>query len=254
MKISIITPSYNQGQFIEDNILSVLNQNYNNYEHIIIDACSTDNTVNILKKYSHLKWISEPDKGQSNALNKGFKIASGDIIGWLNADDLYENNAFEIISNYFTKYKNIDLIYGDYYIIDQNNKIIRRMRVPKYDYNTFLITGCYIPTTSSFFKKYIFEKELIDEKYSYCMDFEFYLRLSKKFKFKEIHNCLAKFRYHLDEKSVAFKDLRIKESFDIKYKYSNKLYYEQFIKNKYIYNLINIIYLIKKQQLKYLNI
>lgn len=88
LKISIITVSFNQGQFIEDNILSVINQNYSNVEHIIIDAGSTDGTLDILKKYDkHLNWVSEPDKGQSEGLNKGFKKATGEIIGWFNSDD-----------------------------------------------------------------------------------------------------------------------------------------------------------------------
>ncbi len=102
-KISIVTPSYNSAEFIEDCIQSVLKQNYPNFEHIIIDGGSTDGTVEILKKYPHLKWISEPDEGQSDALNKGFKKAEGDIIGWLNSDDVYLPGTFnkvaDILSN-----------------------------------------------------------------------------------------------------------------------------------------------------------
>ena len=98
-KISIVSPSFNQGQYIEEAIQSVLNQGYENFEHIIIDACSTDNTLEILKKYSHLKWISEPDEGQSDALNKGFKLATGDIIGWLNVDDIYLSNTFKDVGH-----------------------------------------------------------------------------------------------------------------------------------------------------------
>src|ERR1700755_1492305 len=94
MKISIITPSYNQGRFIEDAILSVLSQGYPDFEHIVIDNCSTDNTLDVLKKYPHVKWVSEPDRGQSNALNKGFGLSTGDVLGWLNCDDFYLPGAF----------------------------------------------------------------------------------------------------------------------------------------------------------------
>ena len=101
LKISIITVSFNQGQYIEDNIKSVLDQNYPDFEHIIIDACSTDNTLSILKQYPHLIWTSEPDKGQSDGLNKGFKKATGDIIVWLNSDDMMCEGAFQTINDFF---------------------------------------------------------------------------------------------------------------------------------------------------------
>ena len=87
MKISIITPSYNQGRFIEDAIRSVLEQDYPDFEHIVVDNCSTDNTLDVLRKYPHIRWISEPDRGQSHALNKGFRMATGDVLAWL-LDDL----------------------------------------------------------------------------------------------------------------------------------------------------------------------
>ena len=85
MKITILTPSFNQGAFVEKNIQSVMSQDYADFEHIIIDGGSTDNTVDILKKYPHLKWISEPDEGQADALNKGLAMATGDIVGWINS-------------------------------------------------------------------------------------------------------------------------------------------------------------------------
>ena len=93
--ISIVTPSYNQGKFIEDTIQSVFKQNYPNFEHIIIDNCSTDGTVEILKKYSHLKWISEPDRGQTDAMNKALEMSDGDLIVYLNADDEFYPNIFK---------------------------------------------------------------------------------------------------------------------------------------------------------------
>ena len=94
-KISIVTPSSNQGQFIAEAIQSVLDQGHQNVEHIIVDNCSNDETLKVLARYPHLKVICEKDRGQSDALNKGFKIAKGDIIGWLNADDLYLPGCFD---------------------------------------------------------------------------------------------------------------------------------------------------------------
>jgi len=111
-KISILTPSYNQGNYLEENILSILNQNYKNVEHIIIDGGSTDNTITVLKKYPHLKWVSEKDGGQADALNKGLALATGDIIGWINSDDYYLNNIFLTVVNLFAN-KNVQWIVGN---------------------------------------------------------------------------------------------------------------------------------------------
>jgi glycosyltransferase involved in cell wall biosynthesis len=110
-KISIITPSFNQGKYIRDAIESVLNQEYDNWEHIIIDGGSIDETIGILKEYSHLKWISEKDMGPANALNKGFKMADGEIFAWINADDFYERNIFRKIADIFLD-NVIDILFG----------------------------------------------------------------------------------------------------------------------------------------------
>ncbi|MCK4733699.1 MAG: glycosyltransferase, partial [Methanophagales archaeon] len=114
--VSIITPSYNQGRFIEDALLSVKNQDYPNIEHIIVDGGSIDNTLEILRKYENeynLRWISEPDEGQSGAVNNGFRMAKGEIIGWVNSDDGYfDVSAISSVVKYFDKYKGADVIYG----------------------------------------------------------------------------------------------------------------------------------------------
>lgn len=112
IKISILTPSFNSARYIERAINSVLDQNYSNFEHIIVDGGSTDGTVEILNKYKHLKWISEKDKGQSDAMNKAFMISSGGIISYLNADDYYERSIFSTISDYFISNPKCEMLVG----------------------------------------------------------------------------------------------------------------------------------------------
>lgn len=205
-KISIVTPSFNQANFIEEAIFSVLDQGYLNFEHIIIDGGSTDGTLEILKKYSHLKWISEKDDGQSDALNKGFRLATGDIIGWLNSDDRYLPDAFFRIEDYFASNPNIDIVYGDYRWIDKEGNVFQLRREIGFDpFILKYLHTLYIPTTSTFFRKHIFSgKNFLDTKYDYSMDYEFFLRLYKRgYKFGHVRAFIADFRWHSTSKSQS---------------------------------------------------
>ena len=209
-KISIVTPSYNQGQFIEQAITSVLEQNYPNFEHIILDNCSSDGTIAILKKYPHLIWRSQPDRGQSDALNQGFNMATGDIVGWLNADDQYLPGCFDRVVESFACHPETDIAYGDYYWINQEGKIIQSRK--ELDFDLFILKYLhvlYIPSTSTFFKQKIFQEEnFLDTSLEYSMDYEFFLRLAyRQYKFVHIDAYLANFRWHQQNKSsVATKE------------------------------------------------
>lgn len=209
-KISIVTPSFNQAAFIEEALLSVKNQNYPNVEHIVVDGASTDGTVGILHRYSsqpgweHLRWVSEPDKGQSDALNKGLQVVTGDIVGWLNSDDRYRANCFRNVIQGFVSYPQADMLYGDYTMIDQVGRIFRIRR--EIEFNRFILSYLhilYVPTPSSFFRSRIFrEGNWIDTSLDYAMDYEFILRLAEKgYEFQHIHELLADFRLHPASKS-----------------------------------------------------
>ena len=114
MKISIVTPSFNQGQFLESTILSVLDQDYPDLEYIIIDGGSTDNSLEVIRKYTDRisYWVSEPDEGQSHAINKGWSMATGDIIAWINADDVYCPGAFSLVAKAFENNPDAVMVIG----------------------------------------------------------------------------------------------------------------------------------------------
>lgn len=203
-KISIVTPSYNQGKFLDEAIKSVVNQDYPNFEHIIFDNCSTDGTLDILRRYPHLIWTSEPDKGQSDALNKGFKKASGEFIGWLNADDLYLPNCFHSIAKILKEHPEHDILYGDYRWVDQKGRLIKLCREIDFDLFIFkYLHVTYVPSTTVFFRSNIFkEGSLVDTGYAYSMDFELFLRLALKgHRFIHTRKFLADFRWHAENKS-----------------------------------------------------
>ena len=203
LMVSVITVSYNQGEFIEDNIQSVLNQRYKNFEHIIIDGGSKDSTVDVLKRYSHLNWISESDNGQSHALNKGFKKASGEIIAWINSDDKLAPDALNIVVDFFLKTPNTSTIVGDLKLVDKNNKYIKIIK--GYSYTNECLKyrlGGVLNQPSTFFRRSVFEKiGFIDENLHYCMDYDFFLRLSSLGEVCHLPYVLAEFRIQDDSKT-----------------------------------------------------
>lgn len=207
-KISIITPSFNQGEFIEDAIKSVLAQGCQNFEHIVVDAGSTDNTINVLKKYPHLKWISEPDEGQSDAINKGFKLATGDIIGWLNSDDLYLPETFNIVSKALSN-EDISGVYGNYKFIDTAGNITREL-ITQRSKKWMSLFYCFIPSTTFFFKRTILDQGiLIDKEFHIAMDKEFFAHIYYAgFKIKKLDSYFAHFRWHDNNKSIDTKEVQ----------------------------------------------
>jgi glycosyltransferase involved in cell wall biosynthesis len=181
LKVSIVTPSYNQGAFIEKTIESVLSQDYNNIEYFVIDGGSTDETIDILKKYEgRLTWISEKDKGQSDAINKGFRMASGDIVAWLNSDDTYEPGAVSAIVPLFENNPSLGLLYGEGNIINERGeKTGRFTATTRFNLWKLIHVWDYILQPATFFRREALEKcGYLDESLHYVMDWDLWIRLA----------------------------------------------------------------------------
>lgn len=252
LNISVITPSFNQGQFIEQTIQSVLNQNYPNLEYIVMDGGSTDNTLSILKKYENkLKWFSEKDKGQSEAINKGLKMATGDVVTWLNSDDYYLPHALKKVVEEFEENKEAQWVTGDYKIVDEKGKQIQSF-IPWYKgllrkHTTFnmLSFANFIIQPSTFWKKDIMKDVgYLKEEYHLCMDYDLWLRIMKKYPPTVISSPLSVFRIHGTSKGKLQYGVQFKEEVQVATKYNKNLLIIFFHR---IHNiLINLIYQIIK--------
>lgn len=238
LKISIITPTYNQGDFIEKSILSVLNQNYPNLEYIIIDGGSTDNTIEILKKYSNniSYWISEPDLGQSDAINKGTKIATGDIINWLNSDDYLVTNALHYINSSF-KLNKINVLAGNSKLISISNSTNTEVLFKTFiNSNNILstITNTSFNQPGTFFKREVFQLLMpVETDFYYNMDLLLWLKYLAVYGLNNIKitdEVLAEVTQHAEAKTIkgfkhtAFEKNKIYTAFFNALKNKNKFY------------------------------
>jgi len=211
--LSVITPSYNSAEFIEDALFSVARQQGVAVEHIVVDGASRDNTVAILKRHPGVQWISERDNGQSDAINKGFLRATGDLVGWLNADDYYLPGGLEAIARTGHASPEADVIYGDCVFVDRAGRMLRSKVEHDFDSSVLMYFGCYIPSTSTFFRRRVLESEfLLDCDYRVCMDFEYFARLAHAgFRFRYVPRVIAAFRWHGSNVSIMNRDRRAEE-------------------------------------------
>lgn len=204
--ISIVTPSYNQARFLEDTLRSVVAQAYPRTEHIVIDGGSSDGSVDIIRRYApHLRsWVSEPDRGQSHAINKGLAQAQGDVLTWLNSDDTYLPGALDEVGRFFAGHPDIDLVYGDYVYTDAAGQPMRRRHVFNSIAYESLLYHDYLGQPAVFFRRSLFGKVgPLDESLHYCMDWDLFLRMWPVCRPRHVPKVLATYRLDQAAKSNA---------------------------------------------------
>ena len=204
--VSIIMPSFNQDRFIAEAIESVLNQNYPHLECIVIDGGSSDGTTDILRRYGDcLRWISESDRGQSHALNKGWRMAQGEILGWLNSDDTYRPDAIQAVVKVFQIHPEVGGIYGDCDYISPTGEFLEKYETGLFDYDTFFRTSrSPIPQPSMFIRRSVYEQiGPVNESLRLVMDWEYWLRTGMKYPILYLPQTLATFRVHGSSKSAT---------------------------------------------------
>jgi len=202
--VSIVTPSLDQGRYVREAIESVRAQTYSPIEHIVVDGGSTDGTLEILGEYEGLRWVSEPDGGQSHALNKGFALATGEILGWLNADDAYEPGAVAAAVEALRS-AGAGLVYADVTRVDDDGVNPRRIRSrPEFDLWTELNLGCGIYSPAVFFTRdALVSAGGIDESLHLTMDYDLWLRIGMRFPVRHVDAVWAIQRRHEEAKSVS---------------------------------------------------
>jgi glycosyltransferase involved in cell wall biosynthesis len=207
--VSIVTPSYNQAEYLEETIQSVLSQTYANIEYILVDGASTDGSLDIIRKYESrlARWISEKDKGQTDAINKGFALAKGEIIGWINSDDILLPEAVGKAVAYLQAHAQVGLVYGDANYIDEKSRVIGKFPAAQTDLPKLRRGYVHIPQQASFFRKALWDQVgPLDDSFYFAMDYDLWTRLAAVSELKYIPDTWASFRLHADAKTIAADD------------------------------------------------
>jgi len=206
--LSIVTPSYNQADFIEECLESVRGQDYDDVEHVVVDGGSTDGTVEILEQYDDeydLRWVSEPDEGQSDAVNKGIRMADGEWIGWQNSDDFYLSGAFEMFETARRDTPEADLIYGDVVVVNEESEEIRRLYQPRPSKFAHRYWSLFARNQATFFSQRVVDTVgYLNEDLEIAMDEEFFWRVLKTgVSVESVQTALGAFRVQSDAKTFG---------------------------------------------------
>lgn len=208
--VSIITPSFNQAIYLEETIHSILEQDYPHIEYIIVDGGSTDGSLKIIKKYAdHLAWwVSEKDNGQTDAINKGFEHANGQILAWLNSDDTYTPGAVSAAVGFLMKNTEIGMVYGDANFIDEKGDLIGKFPAAQTDYRRLRRGYVHIPQQTAFFRAWLWhESGPLDTSFYFAMDYDLWIRIAQRTAIRYLPGQVwANFRLHTSGKTNAADD------------------------------------------------
>lgn len=207
--VSIITPSFNQAQFLEETIRSVLDQDYPCIEYILIDGGSADGSLEVIQRYAGrlARWVSEPDRGQTDAINKGFAWANGEILAWLNSDDTYLRGAVGEAVDYLVTHPEAGMVYGDANLIDKDGQVIGRFPAKQTDYRRLRRGYVHIPQQASFFRASLWKRVgPLDPTFFFAMDYDLWIRLARLAPLHYTPRLWANFRLHSGGKSVVADD------------------------------------------------
>lgn len=239
MKISIITPSFNQGRFIERTIKSVLGQRGEfELEYIVLDGGSTDNTLDILRKYDgRIDWRSNPDQGQIDAINQGFRRATGDILGWINSDDLLRPGALARVTQAFDRDRNLQWLHGRCDIIDEHDRVIRNVIsaykhwcAGRYSYSR-LIGGNFISQMTVFWRRSLLDRVgPLDPELGLAFDYDLWLRFGKVSNPLYLQDCIACFRWYETSKSGANYRKQFDENYRVAARHAPARWWTLFVK------------------------
>lgn len=207
--VSIITPSLNQARYLEATIQSVLSQDYPHIEYLIVDGGSKDGTVEIIKKYeSKLAWwVSERDKGQTDAINKGFARATGEILAWLNSDDTYEPGAVSAAVRYLQAHPEAGMVYGDCNFIDEQGRVIGKFASAQTSYRRLRQGYAHIPQQTMFFRADLWKRVgPLDPSFYFAMDYDLWTRIAARSEIKYVPQTWGNFRLHTSGKTIIADD------------------------------------------------
>ncbi len=221
-RISIVTPSYNQASFLEETIRSVLLQGYPDLEYIVIDGGSNDGSADTIRKYQDWLtfWVSEPDDGQADAINKGFAMSTGDNLAWLNSDDTYEPGSLLAVAECFARHPEAQLVYGDLKLTDLEGKVIDLLRSVPVTLGAALHDGCNQGQPTSFWKRAAFlEYGPLDARLYYAMEYDFFYKLLSKEKAVYLRRYVAALRIHSQTKTSLGREAARREKAEIMRRY-----------------------------------
>lgn len=257
-KISIVIPSYNQAQYLEQTLSSIVSQNYPDIEIIVMDGGSNDGSVDIISAYADklTYWVSAPDKGQADAIYRGFERCTGEIIGWVNSDDLLLPGSLHKVAHYFISNPDKECVVGGCVIIDSEGKTIKdRLGLPVFNqghrvtFNKLLYWGAGFNQPASFWKrKAFFAVGGFDTNLNYCFDYDMYFRLAQQKPFGFMNEPLSSFRIHGESKTTTMQAVRSMENEILFNKYG--LYSSTVVNRKIKYIFYQLSYLITQLYFK----